>query len=146
MAWQRPTPPKLPARSDHAYDLAYNLDHEQAVEALLRAIDKHPTDPSAHRGVAALTWLRMLFLRGQVLVDSQMTATFRFSGKTQDPPAEMDEVFHTHIARAIELSEDAVRQTSDDPKAHYQLGASLGAGGLLQCHDRGRWTPARFVR
>ena len=108
-----------------AYDLAYNLDHEQAVETLLRAIDADPTDSSAHRGIAALTWLRMLFLRGQVLVDSQMTATFNSRGKTQDPPAELDDVFHTHIERAIELSEDAVRRAPDDPEVHYQLGASL---------------------
>ena len=108
-----------------AYDLAYNLDHDEAVETLLRTLENHPADPSAHRGIAALTWLRMLFLRGQVLVDSQMTATFSSRGKKQDPPAELDEVFHTHIARAIELSEDAVRGAPDDPEVHYQLGASL---------------------
>ena len=110
---------------EQAYELAYNLDHDQAVETLMRALNEDPDIPSAHRGLAALTWLRMLFLRGQVLVDSQMTATFNSSGKKQDPPAAMDELFQTHIARAIELSENAVRENPDDPEAHYQLGASL---------------------
>ena len=110
---------------EQAYDLAYNLDHDQAVETLLRTLEEHPTDPSAHRGIAALTWLRMLFLRGQVLVDSQMTATFNSRGRKQDPPAELDEVFHMHIGRSIELSEDAVRRAPNDPEVHYQLGASL---------------------
>ena len=110
---------------EEAYDLAYNLDHDQAVKTLMRALDADPDDASAHRGIAAMTWLRMLFLRGQVLVDSQMTATLNSSGKKQDPPEEMDEVFRTHIAQAVALSEDAVRQTPDDPEAHYQLGASL---------------------
>ena len=110
---------------EQAYDLAYNLDHDQAAEILVRALEQHPTDPSAHRGIAALTWLRMLFLRGQVLVDSQMTATFNSRGRKQDPPAELDELFHTHIGRSIELSEDAVRRMPNDPEVHYHLGASL---------------------
>ena len=110
---------------EQAYDLAYNLDHDQAVETLLRTLDEYPTDPSAHRGIAALTWLRMLFLRGQVLVDSQMTATFNSRGKKEDPPADLDTVFHRHIRHSIELSEDAVRQAPNDPEVHYQLGASL---------------------
>ena len=105
--------------------MAYNLDHDQAVETLVRALEQHPTDPSAHREIAALTWLRMLFLRGQVLVDSQMTATFNSRGRMQDPPADLDELFHTHIGRSIELSEDAVRRMPNDPEVHYQLGASL---------------------
>ena len=119
----RPVEPIL----EEAYLLAYNLDHDQAVKTLMRALDANPDDASAHRGIAAMTWLRMLFLGGQVLVDSQMTATLNSSGKRQDPPEEMDEVFRTHIAQAVALSEDAVRQTPPPttPKAHYQLGASL---------------------
>lgn len=103
----RPVEPIL----EEAYLLAYNLDHDQAVKTLMRALDANPDDASAHRGIAAMTWLRMLFLGGQVLVDSQMTATLNSSGKRQDPPEEMDEVFRTHIAQAVALSEDAVRQT-----------------------------------
>ena len=126
---------------EEAYDLAYNLDHDQAVKTLMRALDADPDDASAHRGVAAMTWLRMLFLRGQVLVDSQMTATLNSSGKKQDPPEEMDAVFRTHIARAVALSEDAVRQTPDDPEAHYQLGASLALIASYTATIAGGGTP-----
>lgn len=110
---------------EQAYDLAYNLDHDQAVDTLLRALEENPTDASTHRGIAALSWLRMLFLRGQVLVDSQMTATFNSPGRKQDPPVELDELFQIHIGRAVELSEEAVRRAPNDPEVHYQLGASL---------------------
>ena len=48
---RRSPPPVL----EQAYDFAYNLDHDQAVETLLRVLEEHPTDPSAHRGIAALT-------------------------------------------------------------------------------------------
>ena len=53
--------------------------------------------------MAALVWLRMLFLGGQVLVDSQMTATIRRSGGKQEQPPDLDELFRTHISRAVEL-------------------------------------------
>ena len=67
----------------------------------------------------------MLFLSGQVMVDSQMTARFTPSGRRPDPPTELDDVFQSHIARAVELSEEAVKRSPDDPEAHYQLGASV---------------------
>ena len=107
-----------------AYELAYNLDHDEAAARLQREVAERPEDPAAYRAVAALTWLRMLFLRGAVLVDAQMTATVKASGDSLKPPQDLADVFHTHIERAIELSEDAVDAASDDPDAHYQLGAS----------------------
>src|SRR5687768_18083263 len=52
-----------------AFDLAYNLDHEAAVAMLRRATIEHPTDPAAHRALASVLWLNMLFSRGAVTVD-----------------------------------------------------------------------------
>lgn len=108
-----------------AYDLAYNLDHDEAISTLQEIISEHPDDPAPYRGVAALTWLRMLFLRGAVLVDAQLTATVRSSGQATDPPEDLVETFRSHIERAIELSEAAVESDDDDPDAHYELGASV---------------------
>jgi tetratricopeptide (TPR) repeat protein len=116
----RPAPEVL-----RAYDLAYNLDHEEAIATLQQVIAERPNDPAGYRGVAALTWLRMLFLRGAVLVDAQMTSRVKSAGDTPEPPADMADVFHTHIDRAISLSQQAVDKAKDDPDAHYQLGASV---------------------
>ena len=108
---------------ERAYN--YNLDHDLAIDALKQALEEDPINLAAHRGMAALVWLRMLFLGGQVLVDSQMTATIRRSGGKQEQPPDLDELFRTHISRAVELAEEAVKESPDDPEAHYQLGASL---------------------
>ena len=123
--WARPAAARPAAELMRAYDLAYNLDHEEAIAVLQEVIAERPNDPAGYRGVAALTWLRMLFLRGAVLVDAQMTSRVKPSGKVPEPPADMADVFHTHIDRAIELSEQAVDNAKDDPDAHYQLGASV---------------------
>ena len=123
--WARPAAARPPAELMRAYDLAYNLDHEEAIAALQEVIAERPNDPAGYRGVAALTWLRMLFLRGAVLVDAQMTARVKAAGNVPKPPADMADVFHTHIERAIALSEQAVDNAEDDPDAHYQLGASV---------------------
>jgi hypothetical protein len=37
------------------YDLAYNLDHDEAVVVLKRAIDSAPDNPAPYRAVAAVT-------------------------------------------------------------------------------------------
>ena len=109
----------------HAYDLAYNLDHDDAIETLRQIIAEDPERTDAHRGIAALTWLRILFLRGAVLVDAQLTATVRSPGNMGEPPPDLAEAFHTHIQRAIELAEAAVERAPDDPDSHYELGAAV---------------------
>jgi len=40
-----------------ALDLAYNLDHDQAIELLRRAIALTPDDPTPHRSLASVLWL-----------------------------------------------------------------------------------------
>ena len=108
------------------YDLAYNLDHVEAFKVLAQAIKERPDDPAAYRAIAAITWLRVLFLRRAVLVDNYLVGSSRRpTGKVKDPPKELDEIFRTHIERAIELSEDAVRRAPDDPDSHHELGASV---------------------
>lgn len=51
-----------------AYDAAYNMDHERASELFRQAIAADQNDAAAHRGAATVSWLRVLFLRGTVLV------------------------------------------------------------------------------
>ena len=91
-----------------SYDLAFNLDHDEALETLTRAVRAYPDDPAVHRGIAAVTWLRILFLRGSILVDNYMVGSVNPSRRrVQKPPADLDELFTTHIERSIELAEEA---------------------------------------
>src|SRR5580765_1284328 len=52
-----------------ALDLAYNLDHDQALDTIRRAILHAPDDPAPHRSLAGILWLNILFRRGAVTVD-----------------------------------------------------------------------------
>ena len=47
-----------------AFELAYNLDHDQALARLRKAVTDDPSDAAAHRALASILWLHMLFTRG----------------------------------------------------------------------------------
>jgi len=109
-----------------AFDLAYNLDHEQALARLRQAVADNPADPASHRALASILWLNMLFLRGAVTVDHYMGSFSRTQVELSKPPAGLDAEFKRHVALAVELSEARTRSTPRDAQAHYDLGAAVG--------------------
>jgi tetratricopeptide (TPR) repeat protein len=109
-----------------ATDLAYNLDHDQAIAILRRAASLHPDDPAVHRALASILWLNILFRRGAVTVDHYLGSISRPSVDVKKPPPELDAEFKKALQRAIELSERRVSAAPRDAQAHYDLGASLG--------------------
>jgi tetratricopeptide (TPR) repeat protein len=109
-----------------ALDLAYNLDHDQAIDLLRRAIALTPDDPTPHRSLASVLWLNMLFRRGAVTVDHYIGSFTRSSVDLPKPPPELDKEFRIHVNRAIELAEKQVAANPKAPQAHYDLGAALG--------------------
>ena len=115
------------------YDLAFNLDHDEALETLMRAVREHPNHPAVHRGIAAVTWLRILFLRGSILVDNYSVSPSR---EVTEPPRELVELFKTHIERSIELAE-AVKRSPEDDDAHYELGASVALAASYKASIEG---------
>ena len=123
------------------YDLAYNLDYDEAVETLTAVIEADPTHPGGYRGIAAITWLQILFLRGGVLVDSYLSdsggAISRRRARKPNPPEQLAERFTSHIERAVELSEAAVRHAPADPDAHYELGASVALAASYRASIEG---------
>ena len=125
----------------NGYDLAYNLDCDEAVATLTRAIEANPAHPGGYRGIAAITWLQILFLRGGVLVDSYLSDSggtiSRRRAKRPKPPEELAARFTSHIERAVELSDEAVRRAPDDPDAHYELGASVALAASYRASIEG---------
>jgi tetratricopeptide (TPR) repeat protein len=109
-----------------AFELAYNLDHDQALARLRKAVAENPSDPAAHRALASILWLHMLFTRGAVTVDHYLGSFSRTQVELSKPPADLDAEFRQHVARAIELSEARVRTSPRDAQAHYDLGAAVG--------------------
>jgi tetratricopeptide (TPR) repeat protein len=109
-----------------ALDLAYNLDHDQAIELLRRAIALSPDDPAPHRSLAGVLWLNLLFRRGAVTVDHYLGTFSRSSVDLAKPPPEVDREFRLHVERAISLAERRVASNPRSAQAHYDLGAAVG--------------------
>jgi len=129
-----------------AMDAAYNLDYERAVDLFRQAAAAGPDDPATLRAVASVAWLRILFLRGTVLVEDYSD---RISGdvKLPDPPADLDRTFQENINKAIKLAEKAVDRRYNDASAHYDLCASLGLAASYAGTIRGSmWGGMRLAR
>jgi tetratricopeptide (TPR) repeat protein len=110
---------------EQALELAYNLDHDDAM-ALLRAdVAASPDDPAAHRTLAAVVWLHLLFRRGAVTVDHYLGSFSRARVDLKKPPPELDAEFRRHVSRAIELARKRVAERPRDPQARYDLGSAL---------------------
>jgi tetratricopeptide (TPR) repeat protein len=107
-------------------DLACNLDHDQALELLRRAVALSPDDPAPHRSLAAVLWLNLLFRRGAVTVDHYLGSFSRSSVDLAKPPPEIDAEFRQHVERAITLAERRVAANPQDAQAHYDLGSAVG--------------------
>jgi tetratricopeptide (TPR) repeat protein len=135
----------LPARAEtsrevraRAANLTYNLDHDQAIDILRRAVAADPSDPANHRALASTIWFDILYRRGAVTVDHYLG---RISGSKIDvvqPPADLDAEFRREIATAIKLAEDRVKAAPRDAGAHYDLGAALGLQASYVASVEGR--------
>jgi tetratricopeptide (TPR) repeat protein len=109
-----------------AFDLAYNLDHDEAMALLRAGVEQAPDDPAAHRGLAAVLWLNILFSRGAVTVDHYLGSFSRTQVELGKPPPALDAAFRAHVARAVDLAERRVAAAPKDPQARYDLGAAVG--------------------
>lgn len=109
-----------------AYDLAYNLDHDEAIALLKKAAIDDPSSADAHRHVAIVTWLNILFRRGSVTVDSYLGGVTRSGFKLPPPPRDLDAGFKSYTAKAIALADARVKANRRDVDAMYDLGAALG--------------------
>jgi tetratricopeptide (TPR) repeat protein len=109
-----------------AESLAYDLDHPEALALLRRGIALAPDDPAAHRALANVLWLNILFQRGAVTVDHYLGSFSRSTVALAKPPADVDGEFRTEVARAIALAERRVAASPQDAQAHYDLGTAVG--------------------
>jgi tetratricopeptide (TPR) repeat protein len=109
-----------------AFELVYNLDHDEAIALLRKEIAAHPNDPGLHRALASVLWLHVLFLRGAVTVDHYLGSFSRTQVELRKPPPDLDQAFRDHVARAIELAQGRLAAAPRDPQAHYDLGAAIG--------------------
>jgi tetratricopeptide (TPR) repeat protein len=110
----------------HAYELALNLDYDEATREMEAAAKADPNDPAAERGLASIPWLLISFRRGAATVDQFLGGVTRQDVALREPPADLASRFNTHIQRATQLSEALLRQKPRDVDAHYQVAATIG--------------------
>jgi tetratricopeptide (TPR) repeat protein len=109
-----------------AFDFVYNLDHDEALALLRRWVEAHPDDAAAHRSLASVLWLNMLYQRGALTVDHYLGSFSRTQVELSKPPADLDAEFRAHVAAAIRLAEARRTAAPKDPQAHFDLGSSIG--------------------
>jgi hypothetical protein len=123
---------------DRATDLAYNLDHDEAMRLLRQAVAADPGDPANHRALASTIWLNILFQRGAVTVDHYLGSFSHADIQIKSPPAALDAEFRLEAARAVQLSEQRVAAAPKDALAHLDLGTSLGLQASYMASVEGR--------
>ena len=109
-----------------AFTAAYNLDHSHAMAAARRAVEMSPQESRAHRTLASILWLHILFKRGAVSVDHYMGNLSGSHVNLPKPPADLDAEFKRELGRAIELAEARREARPEDPQAVYDVGAAYG--------------------
>lgn len=124
--------------TSRAFDAAYQLDYPEAFALLNKALAADPMDPEAHRAMAVAAWLRIGFLRGSVTVDDYLGSVTKPNINMLPPPPEEAQRFQRHIARALELSEAALRAQPHDADAHFRVGSVVGVQASYGATIEGR--------
>ena len=108
------------------FQLAYNLDYDEALATFRRAVEADPGDSASHRAIAAIAWLNLLITRGALTADEFLSSLPESHATMQAPPADIAAMFRTNIDKAIELAEAQVRHRPNDADAHFNVGAARG--------------------
>ncbi|MGH9315179.1 MAG: hypothetical protein ACRD1S_18495, partial [Vicinamibacterales bacterium] len=80
-----------------AFELAYNLDREEAIALLETAREAAPEDPASYRALAAVTWLQILYQRGAVTVDHYLGGVSRARIELRQPDPVLDTRFRMNL-------------------------------------------------
>lgn len=119
-------PPDLQAKISAAFRAAYNLDNDDALKIAREAVAMAPNESSAHRALAAILWVDIIFSRGAVTVDHYMGGITKSTVEMPKPPAARAAEFKSELARAIELATARLKATPDDLQAKFDVGAAYG--------------------
>lgn len=112
------------ALDDRAFQAAYNLDYDQAIAIARQAVASAPNDARAHRTLAVVLWLDVIFIRGVVTIDSYLDGVVRATATLTPAPTALDTECRTETQRAIDLAEAWARRAPDSLDARFEVGAA----------------------
>jgi len=140
---------QAPARDDsvarvrvQAYDLAYNLDYDEAIALMTRALERWPRDPTLYRSLGTMVWLKILFARGSVTIDDYLGPLSKQYVSFKPPPAALVAEFVGYVDEAAALAEERLRRQPNDLDALYEYGAAVGLRASYTATVEGRMMAA----
>ncbi|MCR4375567.1 MAG: tetratricopeptide repeat protein [Acidobacteria bacterium] len=119
-------PAQVATAQSAAYITAYNLNYDDALRMARQDVAARPGDPEAHRTLATIVWMHILFTRGGATIDHYLGGLTSSQIKLPPPPAAADAEFRTHVGRALALAEAALTRDPRSVDARYDLGAAQG--------------------
>lgn len=114
------------AVNTQAFDAAYNLNYEEALRLARQDAAARPDDATAHRTLATIVWMHILFTRGGITIDHYLGSATSSDIKMPPPPQEPDAEFKKHIQQSIAIAEAAMKRNPKDVAARYDAGAAHG--------------------
>jgi len=127
--------------SDQAFRAAYNLDHDEAMMHARRAVALAPNESEAHRTLAAVLWLNLLYRRGAVSVDFYLGSVARQRSAPKLTPEDVAE-FKTELAKTIDLAESRLAERPKDLQARFDVGAAYALQASYTASIEGSMTAA----
>lgn len=116
----------LLSRSDAAFAAAYNLHYEEAGRLARQLVAEAPEESIAHRTLATVLWMHLLFDRGAFTIDHYLGSLTGGQIELPPPPPERAVAFMQAVQRAVSLADAAVRRRPADLDARYDLGVAHG--------------------
>ena len=130
-----PAPPPAPTQ---AFAAAYNLNYEEALRIARQDTAARPDDAVAHRTLATILWMQILFSRGGITIDAYLGSATSSDVKMPPPPPGPDAEFKDHVQKSIALSEAALKRDPKDVTARYNVGAAYGLSATYSASIEGK--------
>ncbi|MCC7008078.1 MAG: tetratricopeptide repeat protein [Acidobacteria bacterium] len=121
---------------------AFNLDRAEALAEAHAIVAAFPDEPRAHRALAAVVWLDVIFQRGAVTVDHYMGGVTKSQLSLPKPSPALDAEFRQAIDRAVALANARLRAAPRDVQARYDLGSAYGLLASYQASVEGSMASA----
>jgi tetratricopeptide (TPR) repeat protein len=112
--------------TNRAYNLFYNLDFDEAIQAFQSAIVLDPNSPDLHNHLAETIVFREMYRDG-ALESELVSGDNSFLRRPKlNPSPETEKWFLDEIGRAMSLAEASLKADPKDAAAMYALGISYG--------------------
>jgi tetratricopeptide (TPR) repeat protein len=135
-----PAPTTGPAVADYvrqAFHASYSLDYDEATTRARQGVTLGPAEPQAHRALASVLWLRILFGRGACTVDHFLGGLTKSAHSLPKPPSDLEAEFHHELALAISLAEARLARDAHDMGARQDAGAAYALQASYQASVEG---------